>query len=222
MPHAPPAASPAPPAAASGGWPRIAGINGREARARLGGDTNLLRALLRRMFSEFGDACEGRGDLLRHDPSLATQRLHKLRGIAGNLGAEHIAHLAGELETALRAGQDDDLEANGARLCEALRTLREAAAGFIGVTAEADSGESAPLDPVRLTQLYSALADNDLAALDLFSALAGALRSALGSERTARLQAAVEDLRFGDALRELEPFGSAQTPPDEGREGGSL
>ena len=63
---------------------------------------------------------------------------------------------------------------------------------------------------------------NDLAALDLFSALAGALRSALGSERTARLQAAVEDLRFGDALRELEPFGSAQTPPDEGREGGSL
>ncbi|MCB1954437.1 MAG: response regulator [Rhodocyclaceae bacterium] len=187
-------------------WPDIAGIRSSESQARLGGDVELLRSLLRRLFEEFADACEQVGHLIATDPALAAQRLHKLRGIAGNLGAEQIAHQAGELETHIRNGELAGHETAAAALATDMRALRAAAADFLA-SAPAEAGSSdVALDDAQLAALDRELADYDLSALDRFAGLAPALATRLGARQVEELKRRLEDLHFDEVRAALRPL----------------
>ncbi len=203
-------------------WPKIDGIHCSDARSRLGGDPKLLRSLLRRMFDEFSDSEELAGEAMRTDPAQAARRLHKLRGIAGNLGANEIARVAGELETALRAGQYGDLDVGGSRLRTQLDALREAAAEFLGAQPDERPDNGTAFGPQPLAELIGALAANDLAALDQFAALAAGLRTHLGADGAETLQQAIEDLRFDDARHTLLELAERLETPTGPTQPGSL
>ena len=87
--------------------PELAGLKLEVVLRRLGGDRALLRRLLSRFCeSELDCVTRIRAALAAGEHEVATRTAHTLKGLAGNIGAEVVALIAGEVETQLRHGAD--------------------------------------------------------------------------------------------------------------------
>jgi PAS domain S-box-containing protein len=187
-------------------WPEIEGIDGRDACERLGNDFELFRSILRRMLDEFGAAAGNADD---QDPvafaARMAGRMHKLRGVAGNLGATAILKLAGEAEAAYLAGEHERGLQVVLRIDAVMLALRESAASVLLAT-PADDGEAATggLEPEDLANLLGLLRQQSLTAVDRFGSLSPQLRRLLGKAPYLDVCEHIEHLRFGDAARAIE------------------
>ena len=187
--------------------PQIAGLDLAAANSRLDGDLKLLRSLLRRMFEEFSSF--GPAEFPASDEEgrrLLAQRAHKLRGVAGNVGASQVYSIAMELEACARDPSCQDCVALLHHAAEALDQLRLACRSFLLERPEAAAdaiGADAALAEEDLAELRRHLARNSLSALDELDRIDSALKIRLGAERHGRLRAAVDGLRFTEALAVL-------------------
>ena len=183
-------------------------------RKRLGDDAALFGALLLRLLDEFVDlAIPAREMLAQHQ-----QRLHKLRGSAGILGAKAIWQDAGEAEAACAAGAFTRVAELTAVLVQALATLRgdvdrvfPAQPATASTPVAAGSGTSdEPSEPCRplqsdeLATLLDALRHQSLSALTHFEGLSGRLQDCLGQARYASLRVHLDNLHFAEAVNVLE------------------
>jgi CheY-like chemotaxis protein len=193
-PAALPDVAPAPPAP-----PAL--LDRKAALHRLGGR----EALYERLVKSFTlDAPAEMEALRRHlrQASLpdAVRALHTLRGLAGAVGAQALAVLAGTHETALRAQGDlagVDTGALQRLLDESLAALvPSASAASAPVGAAAAEGE--PLEALR--RLRQLLVERNMRSVTACEQLAGQVGESLGAEFTA-LNAAVGRLDFGKALK---------------------
>ena len=101
-----PAAEPAP--AESNAFPEIDGIDATRAARRLGGDRAMFIGLLQHFVADNrGAIAETRARLDAGDLEAAARRMHTLRSNAGFICALDLMDLAGELETAIEAGNAD-------------------------------------------------------------------------------------------------------------------
>jgi len=177
----------------------IPGIDLKATLPRFGGSFARFAALFKRLEASQGGAVdEARACLLAGDRGGAAQAVHRLRGVAANLGATEVARLALEFEGALRVDTDAALTLRLARLDAALDTVLQAAR-------ELDLPEDAPARPAPPCELHAALAqlldllqNNNMKALARFDTL----RPALGRAAPARCQPladAVAMLRFDTA-----------------------
>src|SRR5690606_23094820 len=108
----PAAVTPALPVIDDAPLPHIAGLQLEVALQRLGGNRALLRKLLQRFHdSQAGVAAQIRSALARAEQEEAVRLAHTLKGLAGNIGAHDLMHLAAELEAALRHQQQDQVPA---------------------------------------------------------------------------------------------------------------
>jgi HPt (histidine-containing phosphotransfer) domain-containing protein len=187
-------------------FPPVPGIDSDSATRRLLGDHALFLAALRAMRNEFHDAAAQTGaDFARGDPLSAARRLHKLRGVAGNVGAQQIAALAGVLEIMLRS------EPPALRCCE-LDAL-DAAIGLLiaGLPPDIDQRSVMPAngrDPMPLQsrdieEMMALLADGDMDACQRFDALRPALAARHGEAELALLSEAMDLLRFEEVRARL-------------------
>ncbi|MEO5341552.1 MAG: response regulator [Magnetococcus sp. MYC-9] len=212
-PGAMPATSDDPPLSSSA-WPTIAGID-QEVQTRLGGDRALFLSMLRRLLDEFHDmARDVEQDLAAHDSPKAAMRLHKLRGVAGNLGAREINRMAGELESLLRTRPDEALSDRLLLLDRALQSLAHAAAPYMVVPTPpaAESSNPPPLEPETLSMLMTALEQQSFEAIALFDACAPALSACWGEKEVALLAEAIGGLRFDEASKRLATLSAMSDP----------
>ncbi|MFN9449928.1 MAG: PAS domain S-box protein [Rubrivivax sp.] len=80
------------------GWPRLAGLDTADAAERLVGDKALFARLLNQLFSEWRSSELADTALPAEGPrAQAIAQVHRLRGIAGNAGAESAHRLFGQL-----------------------------------------------------------------------------------------------------------------------------
>jgi CheY-like chemotaxis protein len=205
-----PAATPSPPAPAAAAVPASAlpaagapasavpGIDIDAALARLGGDREALTALLRRFEqSQGGTVDEVRALLADGQRQPAAQALHRLRGVASNLGAGEVSRLSALAEHALL--RDD--QADGGALDTSLDQLAAALGVVIAsVRGMSAAGQDMPVGntniadlPVKLAELQSLLQNNNLKALEHFRALRPALAA---MAQSGALAEAVETLDF--------------------------
>ncbi len=194
---------PSPPSA--GSWPEIAGIDRREAYLRMSGDWSLFLSILRRMVDEFHDGVSGiRLDMPAGDLTQAAMRMHKLRGIAGNVGALTIQRLTGELENTLRNAPAEAGE-QLARLDGALQELFAAAAPHLSSSCDPVQGydPSSPVDQQAINDLLMALEQQSFNAVSLFAALAPMLIARYGAVAMEKLTNDIEGLRFHEAREQL-------------------
>ncbi|MEG0881107.1 MAG: response regulator [Janthinobacterium sp.] len=182
----------------------IAGIDLAAALHRFGGDYGAFLALLKRFENSQGDAVEETRRLLAAGQAReAAQLLHRVCGVAANLGATHVASLAGEAEKALKTGQSHataallgQLERAMAEVIEAARTLPSPLRR--GQPAQATPG-GAPLDlHGGLAELLVLIRKNNLKALAQFHALQPALQQS-DREAALALANAIETLNFSEA-----------------------
>ncbi|MQA23696.1 PAS domain-containing protein [Rugamonas rivuli] len=201
-------------AAATAGVPDLAalpplpGIDLDAALARLGGNREALMALLKRFEqSQGGTVTEVKALLAAGQRQQAAQSLHRLRGVAANLGATEVAALTSAAEAALR--QDPDMATLQAALDPLEQALQRVAAGARQLSAPASAPASdIPASnnvahdlPQKLAELQSLLQNNNLKALEHFQQLRPALAAA---EPVRALAEAVETLNFKVAQKMVE------------------
>ena len=185
-------------------WPAIEGIDIDGARARLGGDGELLRSLLSRLFEEYRDLWERdpAPDMIAQPQPLAA-RMHKLKGAAANLGASRVCEGAAALERALCDGRLDEVERLADTLRTALTGLHEAFAGIRQAGSEPLCGGTT-LDSGLLEELVGLLHRHDLAAGNAFQALSKALAGVLDADHFERLRRHLDALEYDAAAAILE------------------
>ncbi|TFW31036.1 response regulator [Massilia horti] len=182
----------------------IPGIDLKATLPRFGGSFASFAALLKRLESSQGGTLdEVRAMLRRSDRQGAAQLVHRLRGVAANLGATDVAALALELEQALRSADDAALAVRLARLDSALQVVLDAArelqANAPAATLAVAPGAASPAPHTDLVRLLELLRTNNLKAMAQFDALRPALELSLAAQENVALAEAVETLRFDTA-----------------------
>ena len=235
-------------APASGDFPLIAGIDRERAARVVGHDRAFFLGQLARLLRDSASVADDvRRALRAGDRETATRRLHSLKGNAGNLGALDLMQAAAalvraiqdqmaDLETASK-GLATDLDAGLVDLDRQLQDLAAASAPWLaqserrgkapmaapaeGETASAPAPPVQPLATARLAALRDALRRHDLAAQDHYEELAPALTAAWGEAVTQILGEAIDDLKFGAALAQLDrqfpAMVTGQAPEDRAR-----
>jgi PAS domain S-box-containing protein len=192
-------------------WPHIDGIDADLARQRLTNDVGLLVSSITRLLREFGDLRPPENP----DPAaLAAQgaRMHKLKGIAGMLGAVDIHHLAAQAEAACSAGDAEragqlatTLRMHLAKLGQsAAPTLQAAQRSSAEADAEAEAASDVALAPHLLKEMVQLLRQQSLSAQDYFIALSPQFHRYLGRERYATVRNHIGNLEFRAAADALE------------------
>ncbi|KQN65338.1 hybrid sensor and regulator [Duganella sp. Leaf61] len=179
----------------------LPGIDLDTALARMGGNYDALAALLKRFERTHGDtALEVRAAIGSGERLTALQALHRLRGVAANLGANEVARLSAVVETALHQRHTDTaLHAALDQLALALETVVSGARLLdiqeqIIPSSNINRSELA----LALAELQSLLQNNNLKALEHFRTLRPALAAMQHAEQLAE---AVESLDFEKAAR---------------------
>ncbi|HRX71724.1 MAG: PAS domain S-box protein [Gammaproteobacteria bacterium] len=179
----------------------MSGIDSRQALQRLGGNLNLFHSLLRLLAEEQGDAVEmARAALAAGRRDQAASRLHTLRGVLGNIGAQEAADLALTLERDLKSGTDTGIAEELQRLDRMLQGLFAVVGNYLSGVDEAcpRDGDGVPfdLDTDAIATLLQALKEWDLAAVEQFDALYPAIRARLGVDQAQHLRTAMDCLEF--------------------------
>ena len=184
----------------------IPGIDLRSTLPRFGGNfANFVTLFKRFERSQGGTLAEVRQLLRGADREAPLALVHRLRGVAANLGASDFAALALDFEHALRNASMVDLierldvlEAELAKLLVAARKLETPAPPG----APASAGEARELD-TRLADLLGLLQNNNLKALSEFEALRGELETLMAPDALAALAEAIATLGFPSAVLQV-------------------
>ncbi|MBK1718376.1 PAS domain S-box protein [Thiocystis violacea] len=187
-------------------FPDIQGLDTQRAARLLDHDWPFFLGLLSQFAAAHADTARSlRLDLADGQVSRASTRLHQLRGIGGNIGAQNLVSAALALESAILGQTGDvdslieDFETRLSALLAAIAPWRESSEA-----SDPDQGEDRPLEPETLAALRAALASRDLSALDLIETLRPALASHLGQASARALTEAISTLRFEEALARLD------------------
>jgi CheY-like chemotaxis protein len=189
----------------------LPGIDLKATLPRFGGSFAGFAAVFRRFeSSQGGVVAEVRALLADGDRVRAGQLVHRLRGVAANLGATEVASQALDLEQALRGEDEAALALRLARLEAALATVLQAARELPAEPADpAPDGEHAR-DEMEQRTLQDALAhlrdllqNNNMKAMAQFDSLRPALAQ-LAPQALPGLAEAVATLRFETAAALVE------------------
>jgi signal transduction histidine kinase/CheY-like chemotaxis protein len=198
-------------------WPVVEGVDADSAAARLNHDAPLFLKMLGWIGADFTDleAICSPEQAVGHlaNPASRTHlrdRVHKLRGSAGTLGANQVHATATAAEAALVDHNGEEVGCVLA-LSQALRQLIAAsqpviAAGLTSARLQqpASVAPAAPADRASLEALAGLLRSQDLQALDRLDEMQDSLASAIGADTASAISRAMDVLDFPGALAMLE------------------
>ena len=177
--------------------PPVAGIDLAAALPRFGGSFDDFVGVFKRFEASQGATVgEVRALLGAGRPAEAQALLHRLRGVAANLGASEVSARALAAEEALRAGAEPALEP----LEAAMATVIEAARA-LALPAQSGLATPAPPSDLRagLAYLLVLLQNNNLKAIAEFGSLRSSLDAVLAPAQAGALADAIGTLAFTNA-----------------------
>ncbi|NIA00182.1 PAS domain-containing protein [Massilia sp. CCM 8734] len=185
----------------------IPGIDLASTLPRFGGHLDNFVALFKRFESSQGQTLDEVRALLRGEQRQeAIQLVHRLRGVAANLGASELAALAFDFEQALRSAGSAELTVRLGALDKALQAVFETARALpappaLGV--RPGTQDPAQLD-AALAELLGLLQNNNLKAMSAFDALRPVLDATLAPAVVGALGDAVATLGFANAALQVQ------------------
>ena len=185
----------------------IPGIDLHATLPRFGGNFGNFVALFKRFERSQGTTLQEVRQLLRSGDRIAPIALmHRLRGVAANLGAADFAARALAFEHALRDAPGEqlvaDLDLLEVELAQLMVAARELQLPEAPGTAAPPGADIRPLEE-KLAHLLGLLQNNNLKALAEFDALRGQLAGIAAPEQAAALADAIATLGFATAARQL-------------------
>jgi CheY-like chemotaxis protein len=185
--------------------PQVEGLDTAGGMKRVAGNQRLYLKLLRQYLEGQSGATNAiRTSLGSGDRKTAERIAHTAKGVSGNIGADAVQAVAGELEHAIATGSETEplIAAFDAALGVMLGRLSDALGAQPAETsALTHRVDAETLKPV-LEQLAALLAASDGEALELLSAEEAVLKPALGSGYR-DFERAINDFDFDSALERL-------------------
>ncbi len=182
----------------------IEGIDMHTALRRLRGNC----ALLRKLLLEFEQECGATMPKLRaafadNDSPKAREHLHRLKGVAGNVGAKDVQHAADALGASLRQGTKD-ASALFQRLSEAVESLGSRLRDLLSEPPDKpEKAKKSTVSPKELERFAALLKAHDTAAMKLFDELEPVLE-AYDHAHTAALSKSLDTFDFTNAAKQFE------------------
>ena len=191
-------------------WEEIEGLDSIDVRARLRDDFGLFRAMLQRLLDEFSDVAIPGAAQDRAVLALHAQRMHRLVGSAGMLGATMVYQLAGQAEAVSAAGDGEAAVHLAARLGAELHRLQQCAAPVLLAASADNEAQQAMLAGANgpaaqeLADLLLSLRQQSLVAIERFKSIAPQLQQILSKGRYERVCQHMDKLQFVEAADVLE------------------
>ncbi|WP_426171955.1 PAS domain-containing protein [Pseudoduganella sp. R-34] len=182
----------------------VPGIDLEAALRRVAGNYSAFAGLLKRFENSQGDAVREVRDCLAQDKRYAATRvLHRLKGVAANLGATDVARLSAQAESAVAEGQDSSAAALLLALEQALAVVINAARELPAPVHSAAGSTPVSNLPQALGDLQMLLRNSNMRALAAFKALTPILEQRC-PDLLPGLANAIETLDFSDAEQWLQ------------------
>jgi signal transduction histidine kinase/DNA-binding response OmpR family regulator/HPt (histidine-containing phosphotransfer) domain-containing protein/HAMP domain-containing protein len=192
--------------------PRVPGLDSEDGLRRVGNNRKLYLKLLRQFASQQGAAAERIAEELRAGQrEAAERRAHTVKGVGANLGARKVQEAAGDLESAIRKGEDAGrIEALRQRLSAELTPLVEDLHAALGAEAPvAATPPPAEVPPARqeaaLREMRGYLSGYDAAALECLERHRDVFVFVMAKE-FADFESRVQSFAFPEALDQLRRF----------------
>jgi two-component system, sensor histidine kinase and response regulator len=196
-------------------FPHVAGIEAEGTAAQLNHDLDLFIRVLGWIANDFTDLLQLRtaADVAPWLTALEsrktlTERIHKLRGSAGSVGAREVLNSATAAERALLDGDDDGVQrvlALNAALSHLVQGIQNMLAAQLASSAPASATRAAaPVDQAAVARLANLLNAQDLSALSLYTELKASLGAAMGADAARELEIHMQALDFARAFRLLQ------------------
>jgi HPt (histidine-containing phosphotransfer) domain-containing protein len=153
--------------------PELPGISVADGLKKVGGNEKFYRKLLLQFFDANRDSTEEIRDALeKKDQQLAIRLAHTVKGVAGTLGAEVLARVAGELEKALKNAGTGELSTLlhefDSQLNQVMQSIEKSVAGKKEKPGNRESSTRVAVDPSAVGPIISDLLE--LMEIDLVEA----------------------------------------------------
>ena len=182
----------------------LAGIDLEAALRRVAGNYAAFASLLKRFENSQGDAVREVRECLAQDKRYAATRvLHRLKGVAANLGATEVARLSAQAETAVAEGQDSSAAALLLSLEQALAVVTTAARELPAPLPAAPSSITTASLPQALADLQLLLMNSNMRALAALKSVSPLLEQRC-PDLLPGLANAIETLDFPGAEQRLQ------------------
>jgi HPt (histidine-containing phosphotransfer) domain-containing protein len=189
----------------AGRVPVVDGLDTNAGLRRVAGNRKLYLSLLRQFAERQADAAARAAAALAAREHAEAERIaHTVRGVAGNVGLDALASVAGALEKAIQArkGIKPAASAFEAELARSVAALREA----LGNGAQS-AGDAAPMSPesaVHAAHIASLLAQSDGDAVDYLLSHGAVIRAMFAGGAWLSFEKAVNNFDFEGALGQLQ------------------
>ena len=162
----------------------------------------LLSKLLKQLQEEFNALDK----LLTTDLKQAQEKVHTLKGISGNLGAERLSHLSTQIDLMLKEEQTIS-ETKARELQEAIEELQELLMGRTELLAQKDQKllDLAEFQAL-LEEILEKLEANTILSDEEQERMLYNIKNSLQEDRYRSLQEALDELEFDDAIEILEEY----------------
>ena len=182
----------------------LPGIDLEAALRRVAGNYAAFASLLKRFENSQGDAVREVRECLAQDKRYAATRvLHRLKGVAANLGATDVARLSAQAETAVAEGQDSSAASLLLSLEQALAVVTTAARELPAPVSAATGNVPTASLPQALNDLLMLLRNSNMRALAAFKAISPLLEQRC-PDLLPGLANAIETLDFSNAEQRLQ------------------
>ncbi len=207
LPAAPGGAAAGAPAAAPAAvaYPPLAGVDWQYAMARADRNPAILAKRMRSFCNEYGDGPALLAAALAGGDWGPVERLaHNLKSSATYLGAAGLAQLSDIVEAGLRDGRPERCTREAGLMAQSLEIILAGFANALQPPASASASENQGADFARLLrELERYLRADDARSEDLLTELSALLAGSPHAAVLARIQRAVDDIEYHDALRPL-------------------
>ncbi|TBO34337.1 response regulator [Aquabacterium lacunae] len=197
-------------------WPELPGVDLPAVQARFGRQVDLYATMMHRMLAEFGgeqlpDTCPPEAELVDH----LRARLHKLKGIAGNLG---VMRVHAQAEAAERAAKEQQHEALSQRLVALRVALADVSERVFSRLSDAPAPAAPAMAATRMSdqQLRRWLEQvkaRDLDALQQWPHARACLQDQLDASTLLSIDSALQRLDFAQAQAFLRDVRWTQPSP---------
>lgn len=197
---------------------KLPGISIKSGLKKVGGNKKLYGKLLRQFLENNKDTTnEIKSALKEGDAETAARLAHTVKGVSGNLGAEELFPVAGELEKAIKQGQMDEIDS----LLENFESHLNVVLGGIEILKEQEAArkkekapaEEIPVDIGLVTPLLTEMAElleSDLGeAMSRLESLKPHLENSSVGEEFRRLEKSLESFDTDDSVGSLQKIAEA-------------
>lgn len=176
----------------------IEGIDTQAGLTRASGNNQLYQKLLQRFASTYGDSSAVASALSLDDKQVRKRNVHSLKGVSGNIGADHLQDLCAQLE------RDLDNEKLHQQVVDELAVLIERIGSCLpSMPEEMNQSQDDAYDDKLVRQLEQLLAESDTQAIELVNALSSGSALGLNTGQFRQISHALEEFDFDRASEVL-------------------